>query len=189
MSTIGKTIRCKAAVTWDADKLSIEEVEIAPPKDKEVRLNIIPQKDSTLVKAAFLWPIIHGHEGSGIVESVGKDVTYVKPGDHVITTYIPRCGKCVYCNNNSTVVRTNFCQMFLNQLSGLMPDGTSRITCKGQQIVITDAIPLFHHWTTLTPMLEVGLQQVDIYAKRNKHNVVGYYHGNERVDDNKLPPF
>ncbi|CAJ0638874.1 1109_t:CDS:2 [Entrophospora sp. SA101] len=57
------------------------------------------------------------------------------------------------------------------------------------QIVITDAIPLFHHWTTLTPMLEVGLQQVDIYAKRNKHNVVGYYHGNERVDDNKLPPF
>ncbi|CAJ0751847.1 21827_t:CDS:2, partial [Entrophospora sp. SA101] len=64
----------------------------------------------------------------------GKDVTYVKPGDHVITTYIPRCGKCVYCNNNSTVVRTNFCQMFLNQLSGLMPDGTSRITCKGQQV-------------------------------------------------------
>ncbi|CAJ0909727.1 5941_t:CDS:10 [Entrophospora sp. SA101] len=120
MSTIGKTIRCKAAVTWDADKLSIEEVEIAPPKDKEV--------------PAFLWPIIHGHEGSGIVESVGKDVTYVKPGDHVITTYIPRCGKCVYCNNNSTVVRTNFCQMFLNQLSGLMPDGTSRITCK----VLTD---------------------------------------------------
>ncbi|RIA98120.1 hypothetical protein C1645_176215 [Glomus cerebriforme] len=57
------------------------------------------------------------------------------------------------------------------------------------KIIIVDAVPLFHHWNTLTPMLEVGLQQIEIYANRKKLNVVGYYHANERVDDNKLPPF
>ncbi|CAB4443664.1 unnamed protein product [Rhizophagus irregularis] len=57
------------------------------------------------------------------------------------------------------------------------------------KIIIADAVPLFHHWNTLTPMLEVGLQQIEIYAERNKLNIIGYYHANERVDDNKLPPF
>jgi len=57
------------------------------------------------------------------------------------------------------------------------------------KIIIVDAVPLFHHWNTLTPMLEVGLQQINIYANEKNLNVVGYYHANERVDDNKLPPF
>ncbi|GBC06960.1 hypothetical protein RclHR1_07170001 [Rhizophagus clarus] len=60
---------------------------------------------------------------------------------------------------------------------------------KSDKIIIADSVPLFHHWNTLTPMLEVGLQQIDIYAERNKFKIVGYYHANERVDDNKLPPF
>ncbi|CAG8770737.1 2762_t:CDS:2 [Cetraspora pellucida] len=57
------------------------------------------------------------------------------------------------------------------------------------KIIIVDVVPLFHHWVTLTPMLEVGLQQVSIYANRNKLKMAGYYHANERADENKLPPF
>ncbi|CAG8505982.1 3564_t:CDS:2 [Acaulospora morrowiae] len=55
------------------------------------------------------------------------------------------------------------------------------------EIRIVDAVPLFHRWVTLTPMLEIGLQQVDVYASKNNLKIAGYYHANERVDDNKLP--
>ncbi|CAG8829852.1 3175_t:CDS:2 [Gigaspora margarita] len=57
------------------------------------------------------------------------------------------------------------------------------------KIIIVDVVPLFHHWATLTPMLEVGLQQVSVYANRNQLKMAGYYHANERADENKLPPF
>jgi len=56
-------------------------------------------------------------------------------------------------------------------------------------VEVTDAVPLFHHWTTLTPMLEVGLQQVDSYAAKQKQRIVGYYHANESVNDKSLPAF
>ncbi|CAG8433504.1 6721_t:CDS:2 [Ambispora gerdemannii] len=58
-----------------------------------------------------------------------------------------------------------------------------------EEVTVTDAIPLFHHWTTLTPMLEVGLQQVDIYAAHHKIRIVGYYHANENINDKSLPAF
>ncbi|CAG8434094.1 5295_t:CDS:2 [Diversispora eburnea] len=38
-------------------------------------------------------------------------------------------------------------------------------------------------------MLEIGLQQIDVYAEKNNLKVIGYYHANERADDNRLPPF
>jgi S-(hydroxymethyl)glutathione dehydrogenase / alcohol dehydrogenase len=106
-----QTITCKAAVAWEAGKeLSIEDVEVAPPEAHEVRIEIYytgvchtgiklaahkPQAQSLLIgspdaytlsgkdpEGAF--PIILGHEGAGVVESVGEGVTNVKPGDHVV---------------------------------------------------------------------------------------------------------
>ena len=47
-----------------------------------------------------------GHEGAGIVESVGEGVTSVKPGDHVIPLYIPQCYECKFCQHPET----NLCQ-------------------------------------------------------------------------------
>ncbi|KAI8643489.1 hypothetical protein BD408DRAFT_385359 [Parasitella parasitica] len=54
-------------------------------------------------------------------------------------------------------------------------------------LLVKTAIPFFHHWTTVTPMLEVALKQTDIYAKKNDLSIVGWYHGNARNDDNVLP--
>ncbi|KAF3223435.1 S-(hydroxymethyl)glutathione dehydrogenase [Orbilia oligospora] len=92
MSTVGKPIKCLAAVAYEAGKpLTIEEIEVAAPKAHEVRIKIeytgvchtdqytLSGKDP---EGAF--PVILGHEGAGIVESVGEGVTSVKPGDHVI---------------------------------------------------------------------------------------------------------
>jgi len=93
--TAGKTIHCKAAICWAAgEELQVEEIDVAPPQAHEVRIQILytgichtdeytrSGKDS---EGSF--PVILGHEGGGIVESVGEGVTSVKPGDHVIPLY------------------------------------------------------------------------------------------------------
>jgi S-(hydroxymethyl)glutathione dehydrogenase/alcohol dehydrogenase len=98
-STEGKTITCKAAVAWDAAQdLSIEDIEVAPPKAHEVRIEIyytgVCHTDAYMMsgkdpEGAF--PIVPGHEGAGIVESVGEGVTNVKKGDHVVALYTAEC--------------------------------------------------------------------------------------------------
>lgn len=90
--TQGKTITCKAAVAWAAgEDLSVEDIQVAPPRANEVRIRVtynglchtdaytLSGKDP---EGAF--PVILGHEGAGIVESIGPDVTNVKPGDTVV---------------------------------------------------------------------------------------------------------
>ncbi|KAM9890737.1 hypothetical protein OXX79_011217, partial [Metschnikowia pulcherrima] len=86
MSTAGKPITCKAAVAWEAGKpLSLEEITVDPPKAHEVRIKItdtgVCHTDAyTLsgVDPEGAFPAILGHEGGGIVESVGEGVTNVK---------------------------------------------------------------------------------------------------------------
>ncbi|KAI8085160.1 uncharacterized protein BX664DRAFT_338665 [Halteromyces radiatus] len=51
---------------------------------------------------------------------------------------------------------------------------------------VTTALPLFHHWTTLTPMLDMALQQAELYAKKKQLQIIGWYQANERVDDVSL---
>ncbi|XP_014384690.1 PREDICTED: alcohol dehydrogenase 4, partial [Myotis brandtii] len=87
MGTKGKVIKCKAAIAWEANKpLCIEEVEVAPPKAHEVRIQIIAtalcHTEAHILHPKFteaFFPVILGHEGAGIVESVGPGVTNCKP--------------------------------------------------------------------------------------------------------------
>uniref|UniRef100_A0A8D2ME34 Alcohol dehydrogenase-like N-terminal domain-containing protein n=1 Tax=Zonotrichia albicollis TaxID=44394 RepID=A0A8D2ME34_ZONAL len=104
---------CRAAVAWAPGKLSVEEVEVAPPKAGEVRIKIVAtgicHTDEHGLKGSLPnmeFPFIPGHEGAGIVESIGEGVTAVKPGDKVIPLCIPQCGKCSFCRNPES----NFCQ-------------------------------------------------------------------------------
>ncbi|CAG8483727.1 27334_t:CDS:10 [Racocetra persica] len=135
MSTVGKTIRCKAAVAWGpAQPLSIEEIEVAPPKKGEVRIKILAtgvcHTDAFTLSGKDpegVFPIILGHEGGGIVESIGEEVTTVQPGDHVIPLYIPECRTCKFCKSG----KTNLCSIVrATQGRGLLPDETTRFTCK-----------------------------------------------------------
>ncbi|XP_023556374.1 alcohol dehydrogenase class-3 [Octodon degus] len=135
-----QVIKCKAAVAWEPGKpLSIEEIEVAPPKAHEVRIKIIAtavcHTDAYTLSGADpegCFPVILGHEGAGIVESVGEGVTKFKAGDTVIPLYIPQCGECKFCLNP----KTNLCQKIrVTQGKGLMPDGSSRFTCKGKTIL------------------------------------------------------
>ncbi|XP_052769894.1 alcohol dehydrogenase class-3-like isoform X1 [Mya arenaria] len=132
-------ITCKAAVAWEAKKpLSIETVEVAPPEAHEVRIKLthtgVCHTDAYTLDgfdSEGKFPVILGHEGGGIVESVGEGVTAVAPGDHVIPLYIPQCKECVFCKST----KTNLCSKIREtQGRGVMPNGTSRFTCKGQTV-------------------------------------------------------
>uniref|UniRef100_A0A915B3Y9 S-(hydroxymethyl)glutathione dehydrogenase n=4 Tax=Parascaris univalens TaxID=6257 RepID=A0A915B3Y9_PARUN len=139
MDTTAKVIKCRAAVAWEPNKpLSLEEIEVDPPKSHEVRIKVlytaVCHTDAYTLGGhdpEGVFPAILGHEGAGIVESVGEGVTNVKPGDHVIPLYTPQCKECEYCKNP----KTNLCQKIrATQGRGVMPDGTCRFSCKGQTI-------------------------------------------------------
>ncbi|AOS95739.1 S-(hydroxymethyl)glutathione dehydrogenase [Microbulbifer aggregans] len=140
-------IKCKAAVAWKAGKpLSIEEVEVAPPKKGEVRVKLIASgvchTDAFTLSGEDpegIFPAILGHEGGGIVESVGEGVTSVQVGDHVIPLYTPECGECKFCKSG----KTNLCQKIREtQGKGVMPDGTTRFSIDGK--------PIYHYMGTST---------------------------------------
>ncbi|KAJ7991056.1 hypothetical protein DPEC_G00293280 [Dallia pectoralis] len=110
MATAGKVIKCQAAVAWEQNKpLVMEEIEVAPPQANEIRIKVVATGvcHSDLYhlfegkqKAGF--PCVLGHEGAGIVESVGSGVTNFKPGDKVIPLFVSQCGQCRFCKSPKT---------------------------------------------------------------------------------------
>ncbi|RCS60961.1 NDMA-dependent alcohol dehydrogenase [Microbacterium sp. JB110] len=106
----------------------LTELELDPPGPKEVRVKMIAagmcHSDDHIQKgdAPMRMPVVGGHEGAGIVESVGTGVTRTKVGDHVVFSFIPACGKCRYCSTG----RQNLCDEGKNAGTGQFPDGTFR---------------------------------------------------------------
>ncbi|AUD79485.1 S-(hydroxymethyl)glutathione dehydrogenase/class III alcohol dehydrogenase [Kangiella profundi] len=158
-----EVIKCKAAVAWEAGKpLSIEEVEVQPPQKGEARVKIVAtgvcHTDAFTLSGddpEGVFPSILGHEGGGIVESVGEGVTSVKPGDHVIPLYTPECGECKFCLSG----KTNLCQQIREtQGKGLMPDGTTRFSINGKPIYHYMGTSTFSEYTVLP---EISLAKVN----------------------------
>ncbi|KAJ7384860.1 hypothetical protein OS493_019537 [Desmophyllum pertusum] len=151
--TAGKPISCRAAVAWEPRKpLVIETIEVAPPKTGEVRVKMVAtgvcHSDSSHLSGILgqddSFPLVLGHEGSGIVESIGEGVTTLKPGDHVITLFISRCGECNFCKNP----KSNICSSGLLP-KGVMLDGTPRFTCRGKFLYHFLRIGAFNEYTVL----------------------------------------
>jgi len=165
--TVGKVITCKAAVAWEAKKpLTIETIEVDPPKAGEVRLKVIAtgvcHTDSYTLNGhdpEGVFPSVLGHEGGGIVESVGEGVTSVVPGDHVIPLYIPQCYNCKFCKSK----KTNLCSVVRStQGAGLMPDGTVRFHCNGKDLYHFMGCSTFAEYTVCA---EISLAKVRKDAK------------------------
>ena len=140
-------MQTRAAVAHKAgEPLTIETVELDGPKEGEVLVEIkatgICHTDEFTLSGADpegIFPAILGHEGAGVVVDVGKNVTSVKKGDHVIPLYTPECRQCEYCTSG----KTNLCQAIREtQGQGVMPDGTSRFSIGGEN--------LFHYMGTST---------------------------------------
>jgi len=147
-------MKVKSAVLRETNKpLTIEELELAPPKEKEV-----------LVKSAFTGfchsdlhlmlgeipiglPMAIGHEMAGVVEDVGPGVTKDKKGDHVVGTWMVPCGKCPQClRGMGNICSGNFGAF----LMGMQLDGTSRLTDKkGEMVRHGNFVSGFSNYTVL----------------------------------------
>ena len=140
-------MKTRAAVAREAGKpLSLETVELDGPREGEVLVEIkatgICHTDEYTLSgmdSEGLFPSILGHEGAGVVVDVGKNVTSVKKGDHVIPLYTPECRQCEYCLSR----KSNLCVAIrATQGRGVMPDGTSRFS-SGKD-------PVYHYMGTST---------------------------------------
>lgn len=94
----------KAAVLNEVRKpLDIEDITVSKPRAREVLLRTaaagVCHSDLHFQNGSYPYPTpcVLGHESAGVVEEVGSDVVYVKPGDHVITCLSAFCGHCEYC--------------------------------------------------------------------------------------------
>ncbi len=89
--------------------------------------------DLEIIQGQLSWPlpVILGHEGAGIVEAVGQDVTLVRPGDHVVCSWNPTCGHCFYCDRGQPIL----CELHnLHNGQGALLDGRSRLALDGQRL-------------------------------------------------------
>lgn len=149
-----KVIECKAAIAWaEKQPLTIETIQVAPPNAHEVRIKLVASgvchTDAYTLDGhdpEGIFPVILGHEGGGIVESVGEGVTKFKAGDHVVPLYIPQCYECDFCKSP----KTNLCQKIrITQGRGVLPDGTSRFTCNGKTIYHFMGVSSFAEYTVV----------------------------------------
>ena len=102
-------MKTTAAVLRDVGKdWEIIELDLDPPKEGEVLIRFaaagLCHSDDHLRTGDIpvRYPIVGGHEGAGIVEEVGTGVSRLKPGDHVVCSFLPTCGHCRFCASGMT---------------------------------------------------------------------------------------
>lgn len=139
-------MKTKAAVVRELNQLTIEEVNLDPPKPYEVLVRMqaagICHSDLHTYRGELraMPPLVLGHEGAGIVEAVGAEVSKVKPGDRILVNWLPACNQCTACLRG----QNNLCERLPGTtLQALLPDGTTRLST-------TDGIKLKHYLSAAT---------------------------------------
>ena len=125
----------RAIVLREPGSVAVEEVELDPPKAHEVLVRVaaagVCHSDVRLVDGELgegRWPMVLGHEGAGVVESVGAGVEGLATGDHVAFSFVPACRACRACRSG----RPNLCEPAgVNGFAGMLMDGTSRLHADG----------------------------------------------------------
>ena len=146
----GTSVKTKAAILWERNTpWSVEEIDLDPPKAGEVLVKMAASgmchSDEHVVTGDLAGltpepPVIGGHEGAGVVMEVGPGVTSVQPGDHVVFSFIPACGRCPSCASG----HSNLCD--LGGITGFQLDGTTRHHARGQDLKLAiGALGTFAH--------------------------------------------
>ena len=147
-------MQAQAAVLYEAKTpLRIEAVEVLDPGPGEIRVQMhaagVCHSDLHVMTGdlPMVTPIILGHEGAGIVESVGDGVASVEPGDHVIPIWRMSCGQCEYCLGG----RPALCDVgTAMRFTGLMPDGATRFrNSAGESIRHYAGVSTFSQMSTM----------------------------------------
>jgi S-(hydroxymethyl)glutathione dehydrogenase / alcohol dehydrogenase len=145
-------MRMRASVLFgEGEACRVEEVELLPPRRGEVLVRMaaagICHSDlhviDGIIKKPF--PVILGHEGAGIVQEVGEGVTLVKPGDRVILSWTPDCGRCPFCHAG----RPNLCDNRAPYAAGTMADGSVRVMLDGQPVYNYAGVSSYGEYTVV----------------------------------------
>jgi S-(hydroxymethyl)glutathione dehydrogenase / alcohol dehydrogenase len=156
-------MRMRAAVLEEfGQPLVVEELELTEPREGEVLVRLVAcgvchtdLYTASGVDPSGYAPTVLGHEGAGVVESVGPGVSLLEPGDHVITLFSPQCGECVHCRDE----RTNLCLAIREQQNrGYLPDGTTRLRRDGEEIRHFMGTSTFAEYTV---MPEIALAKIN----------------------------
>lgn len=138
----------------------VQDLDLQPPGPGEVRVAVraagVCHSDWHLVTGAtgHAFPVVPGHEGAGIVETVGEGVTGLKPGDHVALNWAPSCGVCALCR----VGRPSLCRTYVGPIwAGTMLDGTTRLTRRGEPVYHFSALACFAEAAVVPAMCCVPL--------------------------------
>src|SRR3954470_14487120 len=170
-----EALKTRAAVAWGPGQpLSIEEVDLEPPRRGEVLVRIVAtgvcHTDAFTLSGddpEGVFPSVLGHEGGGIVVEIGKGVTSLAVGDHVIPLYTAECRECKFCKSG----KTNLCQKVrATQGKGLMPDGTTRFSYNGEPVYHYMGCSTFSEYTVVP---EISLAKIPKEAPLEKVCLLG----------------
>ncbi len=155
-------MKIRAAVLEEfGQPLSVQELELAGPRASEVLVRLaacgVCHTDLYTASGADpsgYAPCVLGHEGAGVIEAVGSDVSSLVPGDQVVTLFAPECGQCIHCRSG----RTNRCVAIRDQQGlGYLPDGTTRLSRGGEPMRHFMGTSTFAEYTV---MPEIALAKV-----------------------------
>lgn len=151
----------RAAVLWaEGEKWTIEDTELRDPGDNQVEVKVMASglchTDDHHVTGDFpaTLPLVGGHEGAGIVTRVGKNVTRVAVGDHVVSVPMANCGVCRFCGDG----RTYLCDMNMYAMQPTGPDGIHAFQARGKNVAA------FMHLGTFSEYMvapEIQLVKID----------------------------
>lgn len=146
-------MKANAALLWDQPgEFKLQEVELDEPGHGEV---LVELKASGLCHSDYhfvtgdtpldRFPYCAGHEGGGIVRQVGPGVTALKEGDHIVTTFVPSCGRCKWC----AMGMQNLCDYGALILEGTQLDGSYRMHVEGRDIATAAMLGTFADWQVM----------------------------------------
>ncbi|MEO8693216.1 MAG: Zn-dependent alcohol dehydrogenase [Acidimicrobiales bacterium] len=116
--------------------LVLRSLQLAAPGPGEVRVRIhasgVCHSDLSVQIGAVVLPtpMVLGHEGAGVVEAIGPGVSTIEPGDHVVLSFAPRCGRCFYCCRGES----HLCERGQARFRGGLLDGTTRLSHNGEPV-------------------------------------------------------
>jgi S-(hydroxymethyl)glutathione dehydrogenase/alcohol dehydrogenase len=166
-------MRTQAAVVYEHDKpVVVDDLELDDPKDNEVLIRMVASgvchSDLSIVNGTIYYdpPVTIGHEGAGVVEHVGAGVRYVRPGDHVVLSFVSYCGECQMCQRD----RVNLCEGF-SARRGYLLDDTCRLHNKtGKPIPQMARIGTMSEYTVVPKQ---SLVKIDPHYSLEKAALVG----------------
>jgi NDMA-dependent alcohol dehydrogenase len=146
-------MKTRAAVLMEQPgKWEVIDADLDEPGDREVLVRMaatgLCHSDDHIAKAdgkIAHFPYCGGHEGAGVVAAAGPGVRDLQAGDHIVTSFIPGCGRCRFCGSG----QQNLCQTGALLMQGAQLDGTFRMHYQGQDVARSSFIGTFAEWSVM----------------------------------------